>query len=200
MPGDPDVDVLTRLIEGEVDGERLTPQELLHNCIFLLNAGHETTTNLIGNGVRALLTHRGEYRRLCSDASLLPTAIDELLRFESPLQLNNRVTTTPLTLPSRPEEPIAAGTFLTLVIGAANRDPAQFAEPDRLDIARKPNLHLAFGHGAHACSGMNVARLEARIAIGALARRFAALELAGVPERDLRLRFRGFRRLPVRWS
>ena len=200
MPGDPDVDVLTRLIEGEVDGERLTPQELLHNCIFLLNAGHETTTNLIGNGVHALLTHRGEYRRLCSDASLLPTAIDELLRFESPLQLNNRVTTTPLTLPSRPEEPIAAGTFLTLVIGAANRDPAQFAEPDRLDIARKPNLHLAFGHGAHACSGMNVARLEARIAIGALARGFAALELAGVPERDLRLRFRGFRRLPVRWS
>ena len=200
MPGDPDVDVLTRLIEGEVDGERLTPQELLHNCIFLLNAGHETTTNLIGNGVHALLTHRGEYRRLCSDASLLPTAIDELLRFESPLQLNNRVTTTPLTLPSRPEEPIAAGTFLTLVIGAANRDPAQFAEPDRLDIARKPNLHLAFGHGAHACSGMNVARLEARIAIGALARGFAALELAGVPERDLRLRFRGFRRLPVSWS
>jgi cytochrome P450 len=186
--------VLTRLIEGEIDGERLTPDELLHNCIFLLNAGHETTTNLIGNGVHALLTHRAEYERLVREPALLPTAVEELLRYESPLQLNNRLVVAPLALGARTVEP---GMFLTLAIGAANRDPAPFVQPDRLDIARKPNLHLAFGHGAHACAGMNVARLEARIAIGALARRFPALALDGAPERDPRIRFRGFRRLPV---
>jgi cytochrome P450 len=195
-PGDPQVDVLTRLIQGETDGERLGARELLHNCIFLLNAGHETTTNLIGNGMHALLTQRDQFERLVAEPALLPTAVEELLRYESPLQLNNRLTIAPLALGDG--APIPPGTFLTLAIGAANRDPAQFAEPDRLDIARKPNLHLAFGHGAHACAGMNVARLEARIAIGALARRFPALALDGPAERDPRIRFRGFRRLPVR--
>lgn len=195
-PGDPAVDVLTRLIEGETDGERLAPRELLHNCIFLLNAGHETTTNLIGNGLQALLSQRGQYERLVADPSLLPGAVEELLRYESPLQLNNRLSVAPLALADGP--PIPPGSFVTLAIGAANRDPAQFADPDRLDIARKPNLHLAFGHGAHACAGMNVARLEARVAIGALARRFPRLALDGPAERDPRIRFRGFRRLPVR--
>jgi cytochrome P450 len=193
-PGDPSADVLTRLIEGEIDGERLSEPELLHNCIFLLNAGHETTTNLIGNGVHALLMQREQYARLTSDPSLLPTAIEELLRYDSPLQLNNRLTVAPLNLGDQVIEP---GTFITLAIGAANRDPAQFVTPDLLDIARKPNLHLAFGHGAHACAGMNVARLEARVAIGALARRFPKLALIGEPERDPRIRFRGFKRLPV---
>jgi cytochrome P450 len=195
-PGDPQVDVLTRLIEGETDGERLAPRELLHNCIFLLNAGHETTTNLIGNGMHALLSQREQFERLVAEPSLLPTAVEELLRYESPLQLNNRLTVAALALGDGP--PIPPGTFLTLAIGAANRDPAQFAAPDRLDIARKPNLHLAFGHGAHACAGMNVARLEARVAIGALVRRFPQLALDDVAERDPRIRFRGFRRLPVR--
>jgi cytochrome P450 len=195
-PGDPAVDVLTRLIQGETDGERLGARELLHNCIFLLNAGHETTTNLIGNGVHALLTQRDQFERLVADPSLLATAVEELLRYESPLQLNNRLSVAPLDLGNG--APIPPGTFLTLAIGAANRDPAQFSDPDRLDIARKPNLHLAFGHGAHACAGMNVARLEARIAVGALARRFPRLALDGPAERDPRIRFRGWRRLPVR--
>ncbi|HET9823637.1 MAG TPA: cytochrome P450 [Burkholderiaceae bacterium] len=193
-PGDPEVDVLTRLIQGERDGERLTTRELLHNCIFLLNAGHETTTNLIGNGAHALLTHRDQYERLVAEPALLASAVEELLRYESPLQLNNRLSTAPIELSDRT---VPAGTFLTLGIGAANRDPARFAAPDRLDIGRRPNLHLAFGHGAHACAGMNVARLEARIALGALARRCPGLRLDGTPERDLRIRFRGFRRLPV---
>lgn len=192
-PGDIDTDVLTRLIHG--DGEPLSDTELLHQCIFLLNAGHETTTNLIGNGVHALLVHRGEFDRLRADPALITTAVEELLRFESPLQLNNRVTTAPVTLGGR-DWP--AGTFVTLGIGAANRDPAVFADPDRLDIARKPNPHLAFGHGAHACAGMNVARLEARIAVGRLVARFPRVDLAAPPERDPRIRFRGFRRLPVR--
>jgi cytochrome P450 len=193
-PGDPDADVLTRLIEGEVAGERLSANELVHNCIFLLNAGHETTTNLIGNGVHALLDQRDQYDRLVADPSLLPTAIEELLRFESPLQLNNRLTTAPMSLAG---QAIEAGSFLTLAIGAANRDPAQFPDPDRLDIGRKPNHHVAFGHGGHACAGMNVARLEARVAIGRLVARFPRLALAGLPARDPRVRFRGFRHLPV---
>jgi cytochrome P450 len=198
-PGDPEADVLTRLIQGEVNGERLSPGELLHNCIFLLNAGHETTTNLIGNGVHALLTQRTQYERLVAEPALLPSAVEELLRFESPLQLNNRLATAPIDLPGGSGFGIEAGAFITLAIGAANRDPAAFDAPDTLDIARKPNLHVAFGHGAHACAGMNVARLEARIAFAALARRLPGLQLDGTPERDPRVRFRGFRRLPVRW-
>jgi cytochrome P450 len=195
QPGDPQVDVLTRLLQGEHDGERLTEEELLHNCIFLLNAGHETTTNLIGNGLHALLTHRAELERLVADPSLLPWAVEELLRFESPLQLNNRLATAPLELPSGI---VQAGTFVTLAVGAANRDPAVFPEPDRLDVTRRPNPHVAFGHGAHACAGMNVARLEARVAIGRLLARYPRLEAAGVAVRDPRVRFRGLRTLPVR--
>ena len=196
-PGDGDSDVLTRLIQGEIDGERLTESELLHNCIFLLNAGHETTTNLVGNGLHALLTHRSELERLQAEPALIAAAVEELLRFESPLQLNNRIATAPIELGGRVVPP---GQFITLGVGAANRDPAQFPEPDRLDVGRKPNRHVAFGHADHACAGMNVARLEARIAIGRLLVRFPELELAAPPERDRRIRFRGLRHLPVRLS
>jgi len=194
-PGDPEADVLTRLIQGEADGERLTDTELLHNCIFLLNAGHETTTNLIGNGVEALLRHRGELERLAREPALIATAVEELLRFESPLQLNNRVTTAEMGIGGRS---FPAGTFITLGVGAANRDPAQFPDPDRLDVGRKPNRHVAFGIGKHACAGMNVARLEARIAIGRLLARFPGIAPVSAPERDRRVRFRGLKRLPVR--
>ena len=193
-PGDPDADMLTRLLQGDAEGS-LSEPELLHNCIFLLNAGHETTTNLIGNGMHALLRHPGELRRLAADPGLIATAVEELLRFESPLQLNNRRLTAPVQIGGR-EWP--AGTFVTLCIGAANRDPEVFDDPDRLDLARKPNNHLAFGQGAHACSGMNVARLEARIAIGRLLARYPRIAAAGTPERDRRVRFRGLRHLPVR--
>jgi len=193
-PGDVRFDVLTRLIQGEVGGERLSETELLHNCIFLLNAGHETTTNLIGNGAHALLTQRDQWQRLLDDASLLGTAVEELLRYESPLQLNNRLCTEPLRLG---DVELPAGSFITLAIGSANRDPAQFQDPDRLDVARKPNPHLAFGHGAHACAGLNVARLEARIAFGRLLARCPGLQLRGAPQRDPRIRFRGWRTLPV---
>jgi cytochrome P450 len=192
-PGDPEADVLTRLIQGDAEGE-LTEAELLHNCIFLLNAGHETTTNLIGNGVHALLQHRPQWQRLVAEPALIGTAIEELLRYESPLQLNNRQAREPLELGG---VAMPAGSFVTLGIAAANRDPAVFERPAELDIGRDPNRHLAFGQGAHACSGMNVARLEGRLAIGALAARYPRLGLAGTPERDRRVRFRGFKRLPV---
>ena len=192
-PGDPQTDVLTRLLNGDEDGH-LSEAELLHNCIFLLNAGHETTTNLIGNGLHALLQHPAQLQRLLREPALLNSAVEELLRYESPLQLNNRVLTAALAIGGRVWP---AGTFITLAIGAANRDPAAFDQPEQLDIARQPNNHLAFGQGAHACSGMNVARLEARTAIGRLLARHPHLRLAGPAERDTRVRFRGLRHLPV---
>jgi cytochrome P450 len=194
-PLDPGEDVLTRLIQGEVDGERLAEGELLHNCIFLLNAGHETTTNLIGNGLHALLRFPDEQRRLRDEPSLMGSATEEMLRYESPLQFNNRMLTAPSAIGGRE---FGAGTFVTLCIGAANRDPAQFAEPERFDVGRRPNRQLAFGHGDHACAGMNVARMEARVAIGRLLERFRAVEPGDAPTRDRRVRFRGFTTLPAR--
>jgi cytochrome P450 len=193
-PGDYDSDVLTRLIQGEKDGERLTENELLHQCIFLLNAGHETTTNLIGNGLWLLLTRPEELARLRSDPALVPSAVEEMLRYEGPIQLNNRRLSAPMELGGRL---LANGTFVTIGIGAANRDAAQFADPDRFDVARKPNRHLAFGQGDHACAGMNVARMEGRVAFSRLLARFGDIELIGEPVRDRRIRFRGFSRLPV---
>jgi cytochrome P450 len=194
-PGDFDSDILTRLIQGEKGGARLSPVELHHNCIFLLNAGHETTTNLIGNGLWLLLKHQDQKRRLLEDPSLVPPAIEEMLRYEGPIQLNNRRLAAPMAIGGR-EWP--AGTSITIGIGAANRDPRQFAEAARFDVARKPNRHVAFGHGEHACAGMNVARMEARLAFTRLLARFPRIEAAGEPARDARVRFRGFRRLPVR--
>jgi cytochrome P450 len=148
-PGDPQHDVLTRLIQGEANGERLTEKELLHNCIFLLNADHETTTNLIGNGLVALSNHASEKRRLIENPALIKTAVEEMLRFESSNQLGNRMTVEPFELGGIAMPP---GTPVTLCIGAANRDPAQFADPERFDIGRTPNRHLAFGTGAHQCA------------------------------------------------
>ncbi len=194
-PGDFESDVLTRLIQGEKDGERLSEPELLHNCIFMLNAGHETTTNLIGNGTWLLLTHEAEFARLRDDPGLVASAVEEMLRFEGSIQLNNRCMLAPADLGGKH---LATGTFVTIGIGAANRDPAQFPDAERFDIGRRPNRHIAFGQGDHACAGMNVARLEGRIAIGKLVARFPGLQLAGAPERDRRVRFRGFRRLPAR--
>ena len=194
-PGDPESDVLTRLIQGEKSGERLTELELYHNCIFLLNAGHETTTNLIGNGISLLLSNPGQLELLRNNPALLPTAIEEMLRYDGPIQLNNRRLTAPLTLGGTT---LPEGAFVTLGIGAANRDPRQFPQAERFDVARKPNRHVAFGHGDHACAGMNVARMEARVAFSRLLSRFRRLEPAGVPERDRRIRFRGWLKLPLR--
>jgi cytochrome P450 len=193
-PGDYESDVLTRLIQGEKDGERLTEVELYHQCIFLLNAGHETTTNLLGNGLWALLNNPGELARLRADPALVPSAVEEMLRYDGPIQLNNRRLTEPLTLSGRE---LPKDTLVTIGIGAANRDPAQFPDPDRFDVGRKPNRHVAFGQGDHVCVGMNVARMEGRIALARLLAKFARIETDGEPERDRRIRFRGFRKLPV---
>ncbi len=192
-PGNPERDVLTRLIQGEENGERLTETELLHNCIFLLNAGHETTTNLIGNGLVALLAHPDQKQRLIGNSDLIKTAVEEMLRYESSNQLGNRMTTEPVELGG---VPLAAGTSITLCIGAANRDPAQFTDPETFDIARTPNRHLAFATGAHQCAGMALARLEGAIAISRFLTRFPNYALRGRPVRGGRVRFRGFLSVP----
>jgi cytochrome P450 len=192
-PGNPLNDVLTRLIQGEDNGERLTEKELLHNCIFLLNAGHETTTNLIGNGLVALLDHPAEKQRLIEHPELIKTAVEEMLRFESSNQLGNRMTVEPVELGGIT---LPAGTPVTLCIGAANRDPAQFVDPESLDIGRTPNRHLAFGTGAHQCAGMALARLEGAIAISHFLARFPEYKLNGEPVRGGRVRFRGFLKVP----
>jgi len=189
-----DDDVLTALIIGEVDGERLSDEELIQNCIFLLNAGHETTTNLIGNGVAALIDHPEERTRLRKDPTLITSAVEEFLRYESSNQLGNRRAAADVEIGG---VAMPAGTFITLCIGAANRDPAQFPEPDRLDIARTPNRHLAFGAGIHACAGMTLARMEGRIAIGRLLLRFPELRGNGAPIRGGRARFRGYLSYPL---
>ncbi len=193
-PGDPQRDVLTRLIGAETDGERLSEAELLHNCIFILNAGHETTTNLIGNGLHLLLQWPDERRRLLAEPGLIRTAVEEFLRFESSNQIGNRTAAVDVELGGIR---IPAGSTLTLGIGAANRDAAVFDEPDRLDIGRQPNRHLAFAAGSHQCVGMTLARLEGRIAIGQFLSRYPAYRLSGAVVRGQRVRFRGFLKLPV---
>jgi cytochrome P450 len=192
--GDPDADVLSRLIVGEASGNSLSELELLHNCIFLLNAGHETTTNLIGNGLMALLEWPGERARLTAQPELIDSAIDELLRFESSNQLGNRRA---LQATEINGVAIPAGTSIILGIGAANRDPAKFADPDRLDMGRYPNRHLAFGSGPHLCLGHNLARLEGSIAIGRFVARFPGYEPGGEAIRGGRVRFRGYAQAPV---
>ncbi|MBI5129044.1 MAG: cytochrome P450 [Rhodopseudomonas palustris] len=194
-PGDPEHDVLTRLIQGDGTGEQLTAKELLHNCIFLLNAGHETTTNLIGNGLVALDANLAEKQRLIAQPGLARTAVEEILRYESSNQLGNRITTAEATIGG---VTMPANTSLTLCIGAANRDPAQFPDPDRFDIARTPNRHLAFATGPHQCAGMALARLEGVIALTRFLARFPNYTVDGAPSRGGRVRFRGYLRVPCR--
>lgn len=195
QPGDPERDVLTRLIQGEGPGEQLSEVELLQNCIFLLNAGHETTTNLIGNALVALEEHPAVRTQMLQrmaggdEVAVLDRAVDEFLRFESSNQLGNRRAVCDTRLG---DVTLPAGTLVTLCIGAANRDPAQFTDPETLDIGREPNKHLAFGFGIHQCAGLSLARLEGRIAIGRFLQRFPAYRLTGAPTRGGRARFRGF--------
>ena len=193
-PGNPDIDVLTRLILGEADGEQLSAKELIHNCIFLLNAGHETTTNLIGNGLVCLAKYTSQRERLINQPDLIKPAVEEMLRYESSNQLGNRITTETVEVGGFTMPP---QTRVTLCIGAANRDPSQFNDPEIFDIARTPNRHLAFASGTHACAGMSLARLEGQIAIGRFIKRFPNYALAGPPLRGGRVRFRGYLQIPA---
>ena len=191
---DDDDDILSRLIRWESDGFKLSDLQLYHQCIFLLNAGHDTTTNLIGNGLYALLTHPEQKEKLKAEPELLNSAIEEMLRFDSSVQLGNRMTTKDVQIHG---VDIPANTNLHLGIGAANRDPEAYAEPDTFDITRNPRDHHAFAGGIHLCAGLNVARLEGRIAIPAILERFPKLRLAGPISYDKRARFRAFLSMPV---
>lgn len=206
-PGDPEHDVLTRLIQGEQGGEHggdtLSEVELLQNCVFLLNAGHETTTNLIGNALVSLQEWPEQRLQLLADlrqapheeakAQVLGLAVDEFLRFESSNQLSNRraLEATQVNCTCLP-----AGALLTLCIGAANRDPVVYENPERLNLRRTGNKHLAFGLGVHQCAGLSLARLEGRIAIGRFLQRLPDYQLAQAPVRGGRARFRGFLHAP----
>jgi len=193
-PGDPDKDLLTRLIAGEHEGRKLGETELTQNCIFILNAGHETTTNLIGNALEIFTRFPEERERLMEKPELMKSAVEEALRFESSNQLGNRITTGDIELGG---VLMPKGTLITIGIGAANRDPDVFPDPDRFDVARNPTRHLAFGSGIHMCAGMSLARLEGRIAIERFLKRFPDYRLDGAPTRSRRARFRGFTALPA---
>ncbi|MEM7002215.1 MAG: cytochrome P450 [Pseudomonadota bacterium] len=191
--GAADSDILTRLLTWQdADGAQLTATELHHQCIFLLNAGHETTTNLIGNGIELLLRHPDSLNNLQNGNARMATAVEEMLRCESPNQLGNRTVRSDTSLA---DTHLAAGTVLTLCIGAANRDPETFSAAQTFDIHRNPNPHLAFGGGVHTCAGLHVARLEANLALTQLFQRFLDLSLTQTPQRAQRARFRGFERL-----
>jgi cytochrome P450 len=172
---DPTDDLLSRLVATEVDGERLTEDEILGFFQLLLLAGSETTTNLINNAMLCFVEHPDQYARLQTTPELIPSAIEEVLRYRSPVQAVFRKTTCDVPLHG---QIIPEGSLVLPMVGSANRDPSQFAEPDRFDIMREPNPHIAFGHGPHFCIGAPLARLEGRIALGDLLARLDRVRLA----------------------
>ena len=191
---EPRDDLISALIAVEERGDALSERELLVMLILLLVAGHETTVNLIGNGVLALLRHPDQLALLRCRPELLESAVEELLRWDSPVQLTARVVGEDCELGGRA---LRRGELVMTLLGAANRDPARFPDPDRLDLARAPNQHFAFGRGIHFCLGAPLARLEGRVAIGSLVHRFPGLRLAGEPERSETITLRGLHRLPL---
>jgi cytochrome P450 len=196
QPGD---DLTTHLVQAEEAGDNLTNEELTANIILLFGAGHETTVNLIGNGLLALHHNPGQLRLLRQDPPLAPNAVEELLRYDSSVQVTGRTTLEDV------EEiggiPLEKGQTVVCLLGSANRDPAVYPDPDRLDITRRDVRPLSFGGGIHYCVGAQLARIEGEIAIGTLLRRLPNLRLSGVDHPDWRQTFvlRGLNKLPARW-
>jgi cytochrome P450 len=191
-PGD---DLVSSLIaETDTEGGRLTEDELVTTCTLLLNAGHEATVNVVGNGMTALLTHPDELAALRADPDLVPTAVEELIRYDSPLQLFERTAVDDTVVA---DVVVPAGTKIAALLGAANRDPAVFADADRFDVRRADNPHLGFGAGIHFCVGAPLARVELQTSLATLLRRFPRLALAELPERRPEFVIRGVRSLPV---
>ena len=193
----PQPDLLSGLLAAEEQGDKLTESEVIAMCLLLFIAGHETTVNLIGNGLLALLRHPEQLARVQADPALVPNAVEELLRYDSPVQRTARITTEEVDLAGHH---IAKGAMVVVALGAANRDPAQFADPDRLDVTRRDVRHISFGFGIHFCLGAPLARVEGQIALGALLRRAPGLTL---DEPTLEWRessvLRGLKRLRVRF-
>ncbi|WP_375488528.1 cytochrome P450 [uncultured Jatrophihabitans sp.] len=191
-PGD---DLVSSLIaETDADGARLSEDELVTTCTLLLNAGHEATVNVVGNGVTALLQHPDQLGALRADPDLVPSAVEELIRFDSPLQLFERTAVADTQIG---DVVVPAGVKIAALLGAANRDPAVFADPDRFDVGRRDNPHLGFGAGIHFCVGAPLARVELQSSLGTLLRRFPRLALAETPVRRPEFVIRGVRSLQV---
>jgi cytochrome P450 len=191
VPGD---DLLSALAAVDVDGDRISSAEVLALAVLLLVAGHETTVNLIGNGMLALLRAPEQLAKLRQSPELIAPAVDELLRFDGPVQITQRVVLEDMAVSGCP---VKAGDEILLILGAANRDPTVFAEPNKLDVTRDARRHVAFGGGIHHCLGAVLARMEGQIAFQTLFDRFARIELAGTPVRRPTLTLRGLESLPV---
>jgi cytochrome P450 len=195
---EPRDDLLSALCAAEEQGDLLTEDELIATCILLLVAGNETTTNLIGNGMLALLQHPDQRLLLQEDPALIPSGVEEMLRFDSPAQMTSRIVTGPIELRGRRFE---EGQVVLAVISAANRDPEQFADPERFDVARRPNRHIAFGQGIHYCLGAPLAVAEAQIAFETLLRRLPEPEAAfEAPQWNQSFILRGLRALPITYK
>ncbi|MDJ0852855.1 MAG: cytochrome P450 [Myxococcota bacterium] len=191
---EPRDDLVSRLVAVEEEGDALTEAELLSTCVIILGAGHETTTKLIGNAVVALLRHPDERKRFADDPSIAATAVDEFLRFDSPVQLTDRVATEDIEIGGHV---IRKGQLVAPILAAANRDPEVFAEPDRLDLGRRDNPHVAFSLGNHFCLGAQLARAEAEIALTSLFQRFPDLDGDPNPPRVPSMLLRGPASLPL---
>lgn len=189
-----DGDLVSDLVAAADGQERLTEDEVVGTCVLLLMAGHEATVNVIGNGLLALLTHRDQWQRVVDDAELVGPTVEEMVRFDSSLQLFERTATADVTVCGTT---VPAGRKVAALLGAANRDPEVFAEPDRFDAGRNPNPHLGFGAGIHFCIGAPLARVEVQSVLAALRRQLPGLELAGVPRRRPEFVIRGLHELPV---
>jgi pimeloyl-[acyl-carrier protein] synthase len=195
--GEPRADLLSALVAAEEAGDRLSEEELMATCVLLYVAGHETTVNLIGNGLLALLRHPAQWERVVADPSVVPAAVEELLRYDGPVHRVGRIATVDVELGGRL---IPAGSLVVGLPGAANRDPAHFPDPDRLDVGRRPERHLAFGWGIHICLGAPLARLETQVALRSLAARWPRLALAtDRPEWRAGITLRGLAALSVRF-
>lgn len=189
-------DLLSRLIEAEEAGEKLSENELISTCILLLNAGHEATVNVIGNGMLALMQNPASLAEWRADPSIAPSAVEELLRFDTPLHLFNRWVLADLEYKGHH---FAKGAQVALLLGAANRDPSVFHAPHHLDLRRASNPHLSLGGGIHYCLGAPLARLELQIALPILLQRLPNLSLAKEPVYKNSYHFRGLGSLKVRW-
>ncbi|MDQ3475960.1 MAG: cytochrome P450 [Actinomycetota bacterium] len=191
----PREDLISHLVSvRDTDGDRLTEDELVTTCVLLLNAGHEATVNVTCNGMLALLRHPDELARLRADPSLVATAVEELMRYDSPLQLFERTAVRDVEIG---DVTVRAGQKVAALLGSANRDPAVFPDPDRLVLERADNAHIAFGAGIHFCIGAPLARVELQASFGALLAGTAAIELAGEPVRRPEFVLRGLAELPV---
>ena len=188
-------EVLSLLIEAE--GLELSETELLHQCIFMLNAGHETSTNMLSHGLNELINHKDQYKLLQKEPERIDTAIDEILRFQPPIQINNRRC---LEKTKLGDVVVPEGTSVHMIIAGANRDPLQFFEPENFDISRSPNRHLSFGLGIHICAGINLARVEAKVAFQSLMSSFREINLLKKPKVANRIRFREIKEMQIEIS